>query len=111
MWMGANIHAGAQQKFVGTHLVKEDEWTDHLALRRRQRAAHLEAADIPTARNNHRFNEVAGKAIARLGVFSGLPAHHITLVWLPLCRHRCRSRGMKSSGFLRIADSSAVRSR
>jgi hypothetical protein len=78
MWMGANIHAGAQQEFVGAHLVKKDERTDHLPPRRRQRAAHLEAADVPAARNDHHFDGIAGKAIARLWVFSRLPAHDVT---------------------------------
>src|SRR6516165_8485517 len=78
MWVGTNIHAGAQQEFVRAHLVKEDEGADHLPFRRTQRAAHLEAAEVAAARNNHRFDGVAGKAIARLGLFSGLPAHHVT---------------------------------
>ena len=48
--MRAHVDAGADEKLGGPHLVEEDEGADHLAPRRRQRAAHGKAAEIAGAR-------------------------------------------------------------
>ncbi len=48
----ADIEALDGEELARPHLVEEDEGADHLPLLRRQRAAHLEAADIMGARDD-----------------------------------------------------------
>ena len=57
--MRAHIDALADQELGRPHLVEEDEGPDHLLLRRRQRAAHLEAAEITRARYDDMLDGVA----------------------------------------------------
>ena len=56
-------------------LVEEDERPDHLPLRRRQRAAHLEAAEVAGARHDQRLDGVDGVAGRAGRVEAGVPAH------------------------------------
>jgi len=56
--MRPDIHAGAQQKFGRPHLVKENEWPDHLSLRGWQRPPHGKAAEIPRAGDDDYVNRV-----------------------------------------------------
>ena len=56
MRMRPNIQPASSQKLARSHLIEEDERPDHLALPRRQRAPHLEAADVMRARQQHRLN-------------------------------------------------------
>ena len=57
------------------HAVEEDEGPDQTALGGRQRAAHLEAANVLGAGNDHQLDRVAGKLIADFGIYSGEEAH------------------------------------
>ena len=59
-----------------SHLIEEDEGTDHLALAMRQRAAHREAvAEIAYARNNDELERVAGSFVAEHWIGRRQPAH------------------------------------
>ena len=71
----AHVDAIADQELRGPHLVEEDERPDHLLLRRRQRAAHLEGAKIAGARHDHMLDGIAGELIAGHGVLGRQPAH------------------------------------
>src|SRR5205809_7284508 len=59
-----------------SHLIEEDEGTDHLALAMRQRAAHREAvAEIAYARNNDELERVTRSFLAEHWIGRGQPAH------------------------------------
>jgi len=73
--MRPDIHAGAQQKFGRPHLVKENEWPDHLSLRGWQRPPHGKAAEIPRAGDDDYVNRVTGECFTRLRIDGRLPAH------------------------------------
>ena len=94
----AHVDAVADQELGRPHLVEEDEGPDHLLLRRGQRAAHLEAAEIAGARHDHVLDGVAGELVAGNGVLAGLPAHvaQSFLVWscrqLSIARPRLQRR-------------------
>ena len=60
---------GAQDR--RTHAVEEDERADQPALRGRQRAAHLEAADVLGVGDHHQLDGVAGKGVAWGRVVAG----------------------------------------
>ena len=70
---------GAQDR--RSHAVEEDERPDQPALCGRQRAAHLESADILGVGYDHQFDLVAGEAVAGLGVTSGKEAHRFLLIF------------------------------
>ena len=53
MGVRADIDALVRQEFGRPHLIEEDEGPDHLTLRRGQSTAHLEAAQIAGAGNDH----------------------------------------------------------
>ena len=53
-----HVDALAGQELGRPGLVEEDERPDHLPLRRRQRAAHLEAAEVAGARHDQRLDGV-----------------------------------------------------
>ena len=55
--------------------VEEDERADEPSLRVRQRAAHLEAAEILRAGDDHRLDCIAGIGIAWDRIVSGEEAH------------------------------------
>ena len=82
--MRPHVDAVADQELGRPHLVEEDEGPDHLLLRRGQRAAHLEAAEIAGARHDHVLDGIAGVrdrrewglgrvASSRVTSFSGSP--------------------------------------
>jgi hypothetical protein len=56
-------------------MIKEYERADHLTLRRRQSAAHLEAAEIDRARHDQRFDGVDGDSVGVTGLERWVPAH------------------------------------
>jgi hypothetical protein len=56
-------------------MIKEYERADHLTLRRRQSAAHLEAAEIDRARHDQRFDGVDGDSVGVPGLERWVPAH------------------------------------
>src|SRR5579864_7291820 len=56
-------------------MVEEDERPDHARLPRRQRAMHLEAAEIDRARHDHLRDGVARWRIAEAWVLAGEKAH------------------------------------
>ena len=75
MRMRAHVEhlAGAQDGRA--HLVEEDERANHAALRRRQRAAHFEAAYVLGGGEDHGFDQVRGGAVAGGWVYAGEEAH------------------------------------
>src|SRR6185312_2254567 len=75
MGMRPNIHPGAQQKFGRSHLVKENEWPDHLSLRGWQRPPHGKTAEVTDAGDDDHVNRVTGECFTRLRIHGRLPAH------------------------------------
>ena len=75
MRMRAHIDADAGLEFRRAHMVEKDEGADHAPLRRRQRAADFEAAEIGRARHDHALDRVALKGVAGLGILAGEKAH------------------------------------
>ena len=65
MRMRAHIHALPGDELHRPQLVEEDERPDHLPLAMRQRAAHLEAAEVAGARHDDEFERVAGALVAQ----------------------------------------------
>ena len=78
MGMGPHVHAGSEQELGRPHLVEEDEGADHLPLRRGQRPAHLEAAEVAGAGHDHGLDGVAGELVAGLRIVGGVPAHQMS---------------------------------
>ena len=70
--MRAHVHALAGDELHRSHLIEEDEGTDHLPLAVRQRAAHFEAAEIARARHDDQLQRIAGVLVAEDGVFEGI---------------------------------------
>jgi hypothetical protein len=52
-----------------------NERTDHLALRRRQGAAHLEAAEVDRTRHDQRLDDVDADCVRETGLKQRVPAH------------------------------------
>ena len=75
MGVRAHVHAVSGDELHRAHLVEEDERPHHLALAVRQRAAHLEAAEIAHPRHDRELQRIAGALVAEHGVFVGHPAH------------------------------------
>ena len=73
MRMRPHVQPAPGQELARPHLVEEDERPDHLPLPRRQGAAHLEAAEVVGARQEHQLH-AAGRGRA-FGIFGRLPAH------------------------------------
>jgi hypothetical protein len=71
MRMRADIDPLPGHELRRAHLVEEDERPDHLALRRGQRAAHLEPAQIAGARDDQRFDRIDGVAGRAIGSSAG----------------------------------------
>ncbi len=71
----AHVDAVSGDELHRAHLVEEDERPDHLALAVRQRAAHLEPAEIAHPRHDRKLQRIAGMLVAEHGVFVGHPAH------------------------------------
>ena len=71
MRMRAHVErlAGAQDRRA--HAVEEDERADQPALGRRQRAAHLEAANVLGVGDHHQLDGVAGEGVAGFGSLPG----------------------------------------
>ena len=61
-------------------MVEEDERPDHARAPRRQRAMHLEAAEIDRARHDHLLDGVTRWRIAEVRVLAGEKAHDALLV-------------------------------
>jgi hypothetical protein len=75
MGMRTHIDAVSGDELHRAHLVEEDERSDHLALAVRQRAPHLEAAEVAHPRHDRELQRIAGALVAEHGVFVGHPAH------------------------------------
>ena len=71
---GDRLNVGAQQKFSRPHLIKENEWPDHLSLRGWQRPPHGKAAEVPRAGHDDYVNRVTSEFFTRLRIWP-LPAH------------------------------------
>ena len=75
MRMRPHIDPLAGHELHRPHLVEEDEGSDHLALAMRQRAAHLETAEITRPRHDHEFERIAGVLVAKHRVPGRQPTH------------------------------------
>ena len=71
MRMRPHVDALAGAEFRRAHVVEEDERPDHAALRRGQRAADREAAEVAGARDDHALDRVARVRVARAGSLPG----------------------------------------
>jgi hypothetical protein len=76
MRMWSDIQPPTGEELAWPHLVEEYEWADHLSFAHRQGTAHLEAADIMSPRQKHKFYAIGGHRAG--GVSSGLPAHRVS---------------------------------
>jgi hypothetical protein len=68
MRMRTYVDAPAREELCRSHLVEEDEWPDHLALRRTKRAANLEIADVARSRYDQGFDGLGGDGVGTDGV-------------------------------------------
>ena len=84
--MRAHVDAGADEELRRTHLIEKDKRPDHLPPRRRQGAAHGEAAEVASARHDHLLDGLAGAHIAGLRIVGRGPAHLLR-------SHRAVTRG------------------
>jgi hypothetical protein len=76
--MPANVHALACDELRRSHLIEEDERTDHLAFGVRQRTVHGKtAAQIAHARNNNQVERITSPFIAEYRFLRRHPAHCI----------------------------------
>ncbi len=75
MGMGADVDALARNELGRSHLVEEDERPDHLALRRRKRAADLETADVARTRHDQGLDRLDGDSVGTDGIQRRVPAH------------------------------------
>ena len=73
MRMRPHVDSLPGQELRRAHLVKEDERPHHLPLRRGQRAAHLEPAQVAGARHDHMFDGIDGIADGDRRVKDGVP--------------------------------------
>src|SRR5580698_9601645 len=72
-----HVDAVAGLEHCRAEMVEEDERPDHARLPRRQRAMHLEAAEIDRARHDQLLDGVARLGIAEVGVLAGEKAHDL----------------------------------
>ena len=68
MGMRTYVDAPARDELSRSHLVEEDERPDHLALRRRKRAANLKAPDVARSRHDQGFDGLDGDSVGADGV-------------------------------------------
>ncbi len=71
MRMRPHVDAVAGVEHRRPEMVEEDERPDHARMPRRQRAMHLEAAEIDRARHDHLLDGVARWRIAEAGSLPG----------------------------------------
>src|SRR6185312_10730117 len=83
-----HVHAGAAGEYRRTEMIEEDERPDHAALRRRQRAMHLEFAEIDRARHDHVRDRIARLRIAGDGILGRKETHALTSLPQPCCGAR-----------------------
>jgi hypothetical protein len=62
--MRPDIDALPGDKLRGAHLVEENEWPDHLPLRRGKRAADFETAEVARSWHNDVLHDIAGLGVA-----------------------------------------------
>ena len=74
--MRPHVDALAGEKLGRSHLIEEDEGPDHLPARRRQRAAHREAAEVAGARDDEGLDRIGGDRVGR----NGIEAHSRLLI-------------------------------
>ncbi len=77
MGMRAHVEPRAGAELGGPEMVEEDERADHAAVRMRQRAADVEAAEIDAARHDDEVDRVARRRVAGDRVLAGKKAHSI----------------------------------
>src|SRR4029077_2026229 len=75
-----HVDAVAGLEHRRAEMVEKDERADHARAARRQRAMHLEAAEIDRAWHDHLRDSVARLGIAEARVFAGEKAHDALLV-------------------------------
>ncbi len=78
MWMRPDVDPLTGQKLRRAGLIEEDKGTDHLPLRRGQRAAHFETAQIAGARDDQGFNVIKLTRIGAGRVQRRVPAHGVS---------------------------------
>jgi hypothetical protein len=76
MRVRANVQPTPGQELARPHLVEENEGPDHLPFVRRQGPAHLEAAHIVGAGQEHHFHAIRRRRTG--GILSSLPAHLVS---------------------------------
>jgi hypothetical protein len=54
--MRSHVNAFTAYEFCRSRLIEEDKWANHLALWRRQSAAHLKPAEVARTRDDYGFN-------------------------------------------------------
>lgn len=84
MRMRADVDTATGEELRRTHLIEENEGADHLPFCRRQRAAHLEPAEVVGAWNDDVLDRVTRLGVARDGIVVCQPAHRCS--FLPASR-------------------------
>ena len=92
VWMRPDVQPLAPAEHRGSHLIEEDEGTDHAPPHRGERPPDREAAQVASARKDHRLDRRGGIAIRKRFV-GHRPAHRNLLA------HGCRrGRSVASHG-------------
>src|SRR5215470_15513568 len=73
--MGAHFKRPSLNQLKRPEAVKEDKRTDCPVFVGGQSALHVETADVPAARHDHRFDGWADMARDALGIVCGVPTH------------------------------------
>src|SRR3954452_16124097 len=66
--MRAYVNAFAEDELSGSHLVKEDKGSHHLAFGAGECAAHLKSTEIVGSRNDHGLDQIGGTSVAWGGI-------------------------------------------
>jgi hypothetical protein len=63
-----DVDALPGDKLCRPHLIEENEWPDHLPLRRGKRAADFEAAEVTRSWHDDLLHDITGLGVAGYGV-------------------------------------------
>jgi hypothetical protein len=75
--VGPHVEAMSRKELGWSHLIKEDEGSNHLALVAGQSATDFEAiAQIAYARHDHKLKRVARSPVPEYWINGGQPTHH-----------------------------------
>src|SRR5436190_21826235 len=81
--MRAHVDALTAFELDRTEMIEEYERPDGAAQRMRQRTADRESVEIDRARDDHRFERVAGIPVTGRRVFSGEETHGLSSIAVP----------------------------